>query len=119
LGSRTEPGEALALSLGLVNEGLNSPSMAINHAMALLLNRRAEEARAVLAALTPDQLGGDARNSWRVAMTDALFQLGRYREASEIGATVDSSVLMPSQETWFRDLLHDARREAVSAGRKP
>lgn len=117
LGSRSEPGEALALSLGLVNQGVQSASMAVNHAMALLLNRRADEALEFLGRLPPDQLPADTLNSWRIAMTDALSQLGRYPDAVEIGAKADTAVLLPVQETWFRELLHNARERAANPGR--
>ena len=118
LGSRTEPGEALRLSFDLVNAGARSPSMGINHAMALLFNRRADEAVQLLGQIPPEQLPADSLNSWRIAMADALFQLGRHREAAEIGAEADSSVLLPPQENWFRDLLREARERALPPARK-
>lgn len=117
LGTRQLPAEALAISLRLVNAGIRSPSALINHAMALLANQRATEALTLLTELQNTSLSDDEVNSWYIAETDALNQLGRPAEALRFGEKVNAGVLLPPQEQWFRALLTECRTRAAAGKR--
>lgn len=119
LGTRQEPAEALALSLRLMNGGATNASSRINHAMALLLNSRADEALTLLTPLREAQLTDDESNSWLVAQTDALAQLGRHREALGFGQRARTSILLPPQETWFNQLLAECRTRTSPTNASP
>lgn len=116
LGTRENPSEALALSFKLANaRNTDSPAARINHATALLLNHRADEARRILDAINPASLGKDTANSWLLAQTDALAQTGQPAQALIHGRKVDPSSLLPPHRTWFSQLLADCESKAKTA----
>lgn len=119
LGTRQEPGEALTLSLRLTSSGATNASSRINHAMALLLNSRSDEALTLLTPLRDAPLTEDEANSWLIAQTDALAQLGRHREALSFGQRAKTSVLLPPQETWFNQLLAECRTRTSPTNASP
>lgn len=119
LGTRQEPGDALALSFRLTNAGATNASARINHAMALLLNSRADEALSLLSSVREAQLTEDETNSWLIAQTDALAQLGRHREALTFGQRAKTSILLPPQETWFKQLLAECRTRSAPTNASP
>lgn len=115
LGTRQDPSEALTTSLRLVNTGDRSASTLINHAMALLLNHRADEALAILTPLESNpQLDKDERNSLQIALADAYAQKDLPAEALRVGLHADPTVLLPPQEEWFRNLISECRRKSAS-----
>lgn len=116
LGGRSEPGEALSTSLRLLGRGIQSPAMKINHAMALLLNDRVEEAAKLLAEVPVLDLNPADLNSWQIAQAEALARLGRHREALETGKHADPSLLLPPQEEWFRRTMEDSRKKFGTGG---
>ena len=115
IGARTEPAEALSMSLHLLSRGLKSDGMQINHAMALSMNKRAEEAALVLAGVPLLNLNPADLNSWLVAQVEAMAALGRYREALDAGRSADTSVLLPPHENFIRQLLETCRKK-IAAG---
>lgn len=114
LGSRSQPGEALAVSLKLLSRGIDSPAMQINHSMALLLNNRVGEAAQILATVSVLDLNAADLNSWLVAQVECHARLGRHREAVDASKGADASLLMPPQEKWFREVLDESRRKLAA-----
>jgi hypothetical protein len=65
------------------------------------------------------QLTEDETNSWLIAQTDALAQLGRHREALTFGQRAKTSILLPPQETWFKQLLAECRTRSAPTNASP
>ncbi len=92
-----DPPEALRLTLASLNRHPESPTLRINHAMALLATDRAAEAETVLRTLAGLKLNKDASANYHLAMAETHFALGRKPEAMESGKQVDRSRLLKPQ----------------------
>jgi hypothetical protein len=92
-----DPTEALRLTLASLNRHPESPTLRINHAMALLATGRAPEAESVLGTLAGLEFNKDVRANYHLAMAETQFALGRKPEAVESGKLVDRSRLLEPQ----------------------
>jgi tetratricopeptide (TPR) repeat protein len=92
-----DPPEALRLTLASLSRHPESPTLRINHAMALLATGRATEAETVLKALAGLKLTKDVGANYHLAMAETHFALGRKPEAVDSVKQVDRSRLLAPQ----------------------
>lgn len=92
-----KPAEAVKLTFENLTQFPGSPDFQINHAIALLMNDRVEEARKVLLEVQADRLTAVQRANFHLAWLDVSVRARRWSEARERGMLIDRSQLMPLQ----------------------
>ena len=101
------PAEAVTLTTRLYNELPGAIATQINHSLALLMNRRADEAEALLDRIIPGKLDPEELNSYRVARFHLAVQKGRFDEAKQLLAQIETVRMFPSEQRW----LEEARKQ--------
>jgi predicted Zn-dependent protease len=105
--NRARAEEAVRLTLQLVARFPNSTSPKINHALALILNRRTAEAEEILTKIDPAKLGPLEATSLFLGLFEVYSSGKRYEQAREAASRIDIKYLFPNQIKW----LEDARRQ--------
>jgi predicted Zn-dependent protease len=91
------PAEAVRLTLELTTKFPNSETFRINHALALLLNRRPEEAEKALGRVSFGHLRPDELNAYYQAMFELKFQQRDYSQAWQNLDRLDWNQLFPNE----------------------
>jgi tetratricopeptide (TPR) repeat protein len=110
--NRTQPEEVIRLTLELVNRHPNSFAAQVNHAFALLLNRRPSEALALLEKISPANVSPSELSGYYLALFEANYNLARWEEAEKASEKVVRSTLFPTQRQWL-----DAKRKELPSHR--
>lgn len=105
-----KPAEAVKLTFENLSKFPGSPDFQINHAIALLLNDRAEEAQRILVAVDGDKLTAVQRANFHLAWLDVSVRARRWSDARERGLLIDRSQLMPLQLAKLEVLQKQALR---------
>jgi hypothetical protein len=92
-----KPAEAVKLTFENLTQFPGSPDFQINHAIALLLNDRIEEAQKVLLEVQADRLTAVQRANFHLAWLDVSVRSRKWSEARERGLLIDRAQLMPLQ----------------------
>lgn len=109
---RRKPEEAIVHTLRLLQAYPNQTEVVLNHAIALTLNRRLEEAEATLARIIPEKLTSDAvRTQYYLAMFELYLLQDRKAEARQVLRLIDVAHLFPVQTQWLQE--HVTGLEAV------
>jgi len=103
LATRFQGEEAVKLTLELVRARPDSLAAMVNHSMALLLNRRTEEAGALLDRVKPESLLGGESTAYHLARFELCFQRKQYDKASQEVSKIDPEFLFPQQKAWLSD----------------
>ena len=102
---RQDPQTAVSLTMKLSSWFPDSPIVRINHSLALLLNHRDAEAKALLEELNPDAMSSVVSSSYHQAMFEILLNEGRNAEAKEASAKIDRRFLYPVEREWLDQKL--------------
>ncbi|MBI4325399.1 MAG: hypothetical protein HY674_09060, partial [Chloroflexi bacterium] len=102
--NRTRPEEAVKQTLQLVSAYPNSLASVINHSMALLLNQRTREARALLANIDADRLTAAESASYYLALFEVFYNLQEYDQAWRMSDRIGRQHLFPVQIKWLENL---------------
>lgn len=94
-----KPAEAVKLTFENLTQFPGSPDFQINHAIALLMNDRVEEARKVLLEVQADRLTAVQRANFHLAWLDVSVRARKWSEARERSILIDRAQLMPLQLT--------------------
>jgi len=94
---RQSPQEAVRLTLSVLSRRPGSFSARINHAAALLLNNRVEEALALLRTIDPKALPGSRRSLYHLDVFEACASLQRFDEAWAASDFIEVRDLYPPQ----------------------
>jgi Flp pilus assembly protein TadD len=105
--NRSNPDEAIKLTLQLYGRFPNSSVALINHACALLLNQRAPEARGLLEQLDPAKLDPLQSSAYYLALFEAYHDLQLWDLAAKANAKILVQTLFPSQRQWLEEKLKD------------
>ena len=100
---RAGAGEAIRLTWRVLSEASNSPSTRINHAAALLLNRRAEEALELLDTLDLTNLTPNQLAAYHLNRFEACLKLQRTEQAWAWSDLIDPRHLYPPQARWLEE----------------
>ncbi len=109
-----EPAEALEITFRLVTEYPHVAAFQINHAFALLLNRRVEEAWGILGGVDANRLDRQAASAYHLAMTEALNARGEFREALAESDKVQPGLILPPQAERLERLRRELRTRTGS-----
>ncbi len=102
--NRTRPEEAVKLTLQLVSAYPSSLASVINHSLALLLNQRTREARALLANINADRLTPAESASYYLALFEVFYNLQEYDQAWRMSDRIERQHLFPTQVKWLESL---------------
>ena len=105
LSMRIRPEEAITLTFQALNQDSGNPSSKINHAHALLLNDRVDEAAALLDELNPGLLILPLRHGYYLAWLEIEFQRGRIDQVKRYGEMIDEQYLLPGDRLRYVEIL--------------
>ena len=92
---KQDPQTAISLTMKLSNWFPDSTIVKINHSLALLLNHRDEEARALLEDMNPDAMQSVVASSYYMAMFEIHVNEGNAELARDAAARIDRKFLYP------------------------
>ena len=93
--SRVRPQEAIALTYSAMNGHPDRVPCIVNHAHALLLNGRVNEAEELLERINPKPLPLTLKQGFYLAKLEIAFSRSRLPEAFELIELIEPSLLMP------------------------
>lgn len=99
--NRAEPEEAIRLTLQMTGAYPDSPAAVINHAFALLLNRRFEEARHWLGRIRPAALDPIQSSAYHLALFELHLHSKSYDDAWRASDKIFATQLFPAQRDWL------------------
>ncbi len=113
---RRNPEEALVHTLRLIKAYPNSPEAILNHAVALTMNGRTDEAETLLDRILPDRLSSeDLRTQYYIALFELRLLQHRMPEARQALRLIDTSRLFPVQVQWLETNATMLDEQAVPA----
>jgi tetratricopeptide (TPR) repeat protein len=101
---RRRPEEALRLTVDLIDADGNSLGGRINHAIALALNGRYDDAEKVLNAIPPTQMNEFQRVSYFLAWLDVHHGRRDWEKVRLTLRNIDPASLFPSQKRWLAEV---------------
>jgi tetratricopeptide (TPR) repeat protein len=102
---REDPAKALALTLQLLQTFPDNVDVKINHAVALLLNGRSEDALKMLAEIIPENLQPPEATQYYITAFEAYWKLGRLKRAEAALKKVEQNLLYPAQVAWLDEVM--------------
>jgi predicted Zn-dependent protease len=112
--SRTRPEEAVKLTLQILDWFPNSTGAQINHGLALLLNRRMNEAAALFKAINTNRLSALETTSLHLGSFEVFLNQQMFDKAREASERIDMKYLFPNQLKW----LEQARQQLPAPAAK-
>ena len=110
LSMRTRPDEAISITFDALNQSRGGVTARINHAHALLLNQRVEEARMVLSGINAKVLSEPVKQGYYLAWLEVEVLHQRMREAVRYHELVQPKFLLPGDRDRFRELTEWVNR---------
>jgi predicted Zn-dependent protease len=107
------PEEAIRLTLSAMSRDSTSIPARVNHAAALLLNERADEALALLKTIEPAQLAISQRTLYYFNLFQACHHLQRYGEAAQVRESIGLRDLYPWQAKWLGEIQRGVERAGL------
>jgi tetratricopeptide (TPR) repeat protein len=98
---RARPDEVIKLTLQLHARNPGSAAAKINHAFALLLNKRVADALALLESIAPEKLLPAHATMLYLGLLEGYLEQGRFEEARQAAEHVRIEHLYPKQREWF------------------
>ena len=105
LSQRIRPDEAISLTFQVLNQNPGNASGKINHAHALLLNERVEEAADLLGTLNEKPLIEPLKHGCYLAWLEIEFLRGRLNEAKAYSQKIEQRFLLPGDRDRFREII--------------
>lgn len=104
LSARVRPQEAIALTYSAMNENPGRVSCIVNHAHALLLNGRVDEAEELLQRVNPKPLDLPFKQGFYLAKLEIVFFRSLLPEAFELIELIEPSLLMPGDRVRLQEI---------------
>jgi tetratricopeptide (TPR) repeat protein len=101
---RRRPEQALSLTLDLLETDGRTPGGLINHAIALSLNHRYDDAAEILREINPERLNEPQRVAWHMAWLDIHYEAGNWAGVRESLRHIDPAGLFPCQQRWIEEI---------------
>jgi hypothetical protein len=111
---RAKPDEACRLTLRVYQTAPNSVPAMINHAYALTVSHRYDEAEAILARLKLDKLSAEELTNYHFNWFELALVRGDFPRAKQELEQIDRRFLFPPQTRWLEE--QHKRLEAVTGG---
>jgi predicted Zn-dependent protease len=102
---RQQPEDAITLTLGLVRDHPRDVDMQLNHAAALALNDRVQEADDILKRVNPNELKPALAAQYYLTRLEVYWKTKRPDLARSTAARIDPGQLYPVQATWLTNAL--------------
>ncbi len=99
------PLDAVTLTRKLAQEFPNSVTALVNHSLALLMNRRTDEAASLLGRTLPERFTAEERNSYTIAKFHLAVQQQRFAEARKLYEQIEMARLFPAEQNWIESAL--------------
>jgi hypothetical protein len=116
---REQPEEVVRHTFVVLRRAPENPTVALNHALALILNGRLAEARALLDRVIPSTLTPRDQAQYHIVRYELLLREGNRPLAEAQRKLIDLSLLWPSQRTWLDASLAAAPQPAPPGPAKP
>ncbi len=100
-----DPLQALELTLEGLRDQPNSTAHQINHAIALIQNKRPSDAESILRAIDPSRLAPEAASNYHLAFAQVHAAAGRTSEQLASASRVNRAHLLPQQVERLNPLL--------------
>lgn len=100
---RSQPAEAIRLTVELIAAFPKSPSIRIHHALALIRNGRLLDGRRTLSSIRLDSLGPEERTYWYLAQFEAAVASREFGRARKCLKAIDSQFLFRPQIDWLTE----------------
>jgi predicted Zn-dependent protease len=101
---RSQPAEAIRLTVELIAAFPKSPSIRIHHSLALIRNNRISDARKILNSIRLDSLGMEERTYWYLAQFEAAFGSRDFGRARKCLKSIDTRFLFKPQIDWLSEM---------------
>jgi tetratricopeptide (TPR) repeat protein len=101
---RRRPEQALSLTLDLLETDGRTPGGLINHAIALSLNHRYDDAAEILREINPERLNEPQRVAYQMAWLDIYYEADNWAGVRESLRHVDPAGLFPCQQRWIEEI---------------
>ena len=111
--NRDQPQEAVSLTLQILGRFPDSNAAKINHALALLLNRRTAEAEAILKSVSPEKLNSQEASSFYLGWFEVSFNQQRHAQAWEASDRITEKYLFPNQLAWLEEMRQQLPRRSA------
>lgn len=98
---RKRPEEAISLTLQLLQKYPNSLDIQLNHATALTMNDRLDDAEKLLIRIPTDRMDAATLTQYHLTLFELRLKQGRTEEARSELRAIDTSQLYPVQVTWL------------------
>ncbi len=105
LSLRIRPDEAITLTFQIMNQDPGNVSGLINHAHALLLNQRVEEAASLLNGVNAKPLIEPLKHGYYLAWFEIEYIRGRLAEANEYREKIVQKYLLPGDRDRFQEII--------------
>ena len=103
--NRSKAEEAIKLTIQLVANFPNSLAAKVNHAFALLLNQRSQEALALLESINVAALSANEASDYYLALFEAYHNLQRWDEVERVRGKIVTSTLFQPQREWLKQKI--------------
>jgi hypothetical protein len=120
--NRLEPAEAVTITRALLTRTPTSAQAQVNHCLALVLNRRWEEATTLLAAVDSNRFDELGQTVYHLCALEIHLASGQKELARKDAALVQRRHLFPNQVQWLEQTLNgsgltDGANPAAAPGR--
>lgn len=102
---RDQPELAAKLTLDLLGRHPGAVEALVNHAMALLMNRRVDEAWEFLRKVNAERLSPAQSTLYHLDLFEIELERGRMEEARRAAGKIQTSHLYPPQRSWLSNAL--------------
>lgn len=114
--TRQRPDEALRLTLGFMRANPNSLVARVNHALALIMNQRNDEAAELLGTINVPALNPHEATVFNLVSFELHLNRRDYDRAAATAAAIDPQFLFPSQVRWLQQAKQRLPDETKKAG---
>jgi len=116
LSLRIRPDQAIRLTFQAMNQEPGNPSGKINHAHALLLNERVDEAAELLQSINEKPLIKPVKHGFYLAWLEIEFLRGRMDEAAFYRDQVEVDFLLPGDRERYREIVQALLQVETAGG---
>ncbi len=114
--TRQRPDEALRLTLEFMRDNPNSLVARVNHALALIMNQRNDEAAEILGTINVSALDRHEATVFHLVSFELHLNRRNHERAAAAAAAVDPQFLFPSQVLWLQQAKQRLPEDAKKAG---
>jgi hypothetical protein len=116
---RTQPDEAVKLTVQLPAQQPNSTGAKINHCLALALVGRVQEAETALKSIDPSKLKPNEATAYYLGLFQVHVNLRQFDQARQVSSHINREFLFPTEEKWFDNEMKQLSANPHSSSTSP